>query len=61
MVQYYRGLWPKHSEILAPIMELTKGGPTKNGPIEWTQDFTNASYQMKSLIARETILDYPDF
>ena len=32
MVQYYRDVWPKRSEILSPLTELTKG--TKNGPIQ---------------------------
>ena len=29
MVQYYRALFPNHSDILAPLTELTKVGPTK--------------------------------
>ena len=36
MSQYYRDLWTECSDILAPLMELTKGVPTKNGPMEWT-------------------------
>ena len=61
MVQYYRDLWPKSSEILAPLMELTKCGPTKNGSIEWTPACTKAFWKMKALIAKETILAYPNF
>ena len=33
ILQYHWKLWPKRSEILAKLMELTKGGPTKNFPI----------------------------
>ena len=32
MVQFYRSLWPKRSEILEPLTELTKGGPTNISP-----------------------------
>ena len=42
-------------------MEWTKGGPTKNGPIEWTTAFTDAFQQIKALIAKEIVLAYPDF
>ena len=52
MVQYYRDVWLKCSEILAPIIELTKGGPTKNYPIEWNSACTESFQKMKSLIAK---------
>ena len=61
MLQYYRDLWKESSEILSLIMELTKGGPTQNGPIEWTPSFTKAFNQMKELTAKETIPTYPEF
>ena len=62
MVQYYHGLCPKRSEILALLKELAKGGPTKkNGPIEWDPACTKDFQQMKALIANDTILNYPDF
>ena len=60
MVQYYRDWWPKRSDILALLTELTKGGPTKNGPIEWNPACTDAFQQMKALIAKDTILAYPN-
>ena len=59
MVQYYRDLWPKRSEILLPLTDLTKGA--KQGPIVWTPQAENAFIEMKRIIARETILAYPDF
>ena len=60
-VQYHRDLWTKRSEILVPLKELTKYGPTINGPIEWTPACTEAFQQIKALIAKETILSYPYF
>ena len=60
MVQYYHYLLPKLSDILAMHTELTKGGPTKNGPVECTPDCTEEFQQMKALISKETILIYTD-
>jgi hypothetical protein len=52
MVQYYRDLWPKRSEILAPLTELTKGGPKDKSPITWTPQCNEAFQKMKALIAK---------
>ena len=60
MVQYYRDLWPRRSEILIPLTNLTKGKARK-GPIEWTPECENAFVSLKRIIARETILAYPNF
>lgn len=59
MVQYYRDLWPRRSEILAPLTELTKG--TKKGSIVWTDKCEIAFNEMKRIIAKDTLLAYPDF
>ena len=59
MVQYYRDLWPRRSEICAPLTELTKG--TKKGPVQWNDRCETAFTKMKRLIAKETLLAYPDF
>ena len=42
-------------------MKLTKGGTTKNGPIEWTPEWNKEFWLMKLLIAKDTILAYPYF
>ena len=60
MVQYYRDLWPRRSEILLPITNLTKG-QKKKGPVDWTPECENAFETIKRLIARDTLLAYPDF
>ena len=61
MVQYYCDLWPKRSEILALLTESNEFGPTKQFPIKWNLDCTEAFQQMKALIAKETILTYSNF
>lgn len=56
-VTYYRDMWPKRSHILAPLTELT--GP-KSKKFIWGPEQEEAFAAMKSLIASETMLYYPD-
>jgi hypothetical protein len=51
MVQYYRDLWPRRSEILLPLTNLTRG-KDKKGPIEWTPKCENAFITTKCVIAK---------
>ena len=57
MVNYYRDLWPKRPELLAPLSSLT----SKKVKFEWTQEHRKAFDDIKSMIAKETLLTYPDF
>jgi hypothetical protein len=57
MVNYYRDMWPKRSHLLAPLSALTSSKVKWN----WTKECQQAFDQMKELIARETLLTYPDF
>ena len=57
MVNYYRDMWPKRSHYLAPLSTLT----SKNVKWEWTDVHQEAFDNMKKLIAKETLLTYPDF
>ena len=65
IVQYYRDLWPKRSEILAPLTEhtSTKGAAKKNytKKIVWTDVHQIAFDKMKQLVARDVLLAYPQF
>ena len=60
MVNFYRDLWPKHAHYLAPIMALTKG-KKKNRPIVWTQEAIDAFEKIKTIIAEDAMLHYPEF
>ena len=57
MVNYYRDMWPKRSENLAPLSALT----SSKVKWEWTAEHQKAFETMKILIAKETLLTYPDF
>ncbi len=70
MVQYYRGMWARHSEMLAPLTDLvgecretktTKKNETKKKPWRWDQIHQQAFDIVKAAIAKETVLAYPDF
>ena len=57
IVNYYRDMWIRRSHVLAPLAALTsKATPWKWGPTE------SQAFQMaKKVIARATMLAYPDF
>ena len=61
MINYYRDLWPRRSELSTPLTKLT-GGSKKGFVIqEWNDGCENAFIALKKLIAQETLLAYPHF
>jgi hypothetical protein len=70
MVQYYRDMWQKRSEMLAPLTDLegecgetktTKKNKTKKKPWWWESIHQQAFDNVKATIAKEVVLAYPDF
>jgi hypothetical protein len=70
MVQYYRDMWVKHSEMLAPLTDLvgecretktTKKTGTKKKPWRWESIHQQAFDKLKAAITKEVVLVYPDF
>jgi hypothetical protein len=68
--QYYRDMWIKRSEILAPITDLvgecretkaTKKNGTQKKPWRWKSIHQQAFDNVKATITREVVLAYPDF
>ena len=57
MINYYRDMWPKRSEILAPLTQLSSSAV----PWKWTDEHTQAFNKIKKVIAVDTQLTYPDF
>ena len=70
MVQYYRDMWVRRSHVLAPLANLvgecghtkvTKKNGTKRKPWHWDKEHQIAFDDIKSIIAKETLLAYPDY
>ena len=57
MINYYRDMWRKRSEILAPLTELT----SDKNKWEWTNVHQRSFDLIKKVLARETLLSYPNF
>jgi hypothetical protein len=70
MVQYYRDMWAKRSEMLAPLTDLvgecgerktTRMNKTKKNPWRWDPIHQKTFENVKAAIAKETVLTYLDF
>jgi hypothetical protein len=70
MVQYYRDMWARCSEMLAPLTDLvgecgetktTRMNNTKKKPWRWDRIHQQAFDNVEAAIAKETVLAYPDF
>ena len=57
LINYYQDMWWHHSEMLAPLMQLT----STNVPFKWTKIEQNAFEAMKRIISWDVYLAYPDF
>jgi hypothetical protein len=70
MVQYYRDMWARRSEMLAPLTDLvgecretktTRMNKTKKKPWRWDPIHQQAFDDIKAAIAKETVLAFLDF
>jgi hypothetical protein len=70
MVQYYRDLWARRSNMLAPLTSLvgecgqtksTKAKETKKVPWHWDEVHQRAFDSVKVTIAKDVVLAYPDY
>jgi hypothetical protein len=70
MVQYYRDLWARWSDMLAPLTSLirecgqtktTKAKGTKKVPWHWDEVHQRAFNHVKATIAKDVVLAYPDY
>ncbi len=57
MVNYYRDMWIRRSDVLAPLSKLT----SKTAKWKWGEEEQKAFDTMKQIIGRETLLVYPKF
>ena len=70
MVQYYRDLWARRSEMLAPLTssvgecghtKITKAEKTKKHAWHWDEVHQVVFDNVKTTIARDVVLAYPDY
>jgi hypothetical protein len=70
MVQYYRDMWKKRSEMLAPLTDLvgecgqtkvTKANGTKKLAWHWDEKHQKAFNLVKETIVQDVVLAYPDY
>ena len=70
MVMYYRDLWEKRSQMVAPLTDLigecgetktTRKNKTKKKKFYWTALHQESFEAIKKTIAREVMLAYPDY
>ena len=57
IINYYRDMWVRRSDILAPLTALT----SKNVKWHWTDVHQKAFETMKKTISRDALLAYPNF
>ena len=56
-INYYRDMWKRRSEILAPLTKLT----SEKTKWLWNDKHQKAFEQIKKVLSREVLLAYPDF
>jgi hypothetical protein len=70
MVQYYRDLWARWSNMLTPLTALagecgqtkiSKAKGTKKVPWHWDEVHQRAFDHVKATIAKDVVLAYPDY
>ena len=57
MINFYRDMWQKRSELLAPLTALT----SKNVKNDWKEEHQKCFDAIKRVIGREVLLGCPDF
>ena len=57
MINFYRDMWQKRSELLAPLAALT----SKYVKYDWKDEHQNCFEAIKRVIGCELLLGYPDF
>ena len=68
IVQFYRDIWEKRTDLLAPLTDLVaECGVSKNKkhkkpkPWRWDEEHEAAFQKIKKIIARDVVLAYPDY
>ena len=59
LVNYYRDMWIRRSDVLAPLTKLLQGD--KKTKWEWPPEAAAAFTKIKQIIAQNVLLTHPDF
>ena len=57
MVNFYRDMWRRRSQLLAPLTDLV----SKTKPFKWGEKEQQSFEEIKRVISKETLLTFPDF
>ena len=57
LVNFYRYMWKRRSHLLEPLTRLT----STKGQFKWTEEQQKAFDELKKIVARETMLYFPDY
>ena len=57
MINFYRDMWQKRSELLAPLTAIT----SKNVKYDWKDEHQKCFDAIKRVVGRVVFLGYPDF
>ncbi len=57
LINFYRDMWIRRSHVLTPLTKLT----SNKVKFRWTEEEQKAFDTIKCIIAKETLLSYPDF
>jgi len=62
MINWYRDFYPRRAHLLSPFTKLQNIGSTgnKKQPIEWTDELERCFKEVKAVIARDTLLQFPN-
>ena len=55
LVNFYHDMWPQQSHVLAPLTDLAS-----SKSFIWTSTHHEAFNAMKAMVAKDTVLAYPD-
>ena len=58
MIRYYSYMWPRRSNVLAPLTE--SDSCSKGRAIIWNGDMEVTLRDLKHMVSAETLLNYPD-
>ena len=57
VINHYHNIWPRRSHTLAPLTKILY----TNRTFEWTEFEQDAFNEIKRIVVRDTLLNYPDF